>query len=139
VIALSRQGLPVWRPGVLGKDVVERGAYVLRESFKGKDAAPDVILVASGSEVHLCNQAVDQLEADGIATRLVSMPCMERFAEQDDDYRDAVLPAAVRARVCVEALSPLGWHRWAGDGGEVIGMETFGASAPAKALFKHFG
>jgi transketolase len=139
VIALSRQGLPVWRPSGVPETAVERGAYVLRESFKGNDEAPDLILIATGSEVHVCNGAAALLEADGIATRLVSMPCMERFAEQDRDYRDRVLPPGVRARVCVEAMNPLGWHRWAGDDGEVIGMTTFGASAPAADLFKHFG
>jgi transketolase len=139
VIALSRQGLPVWRPSGVPKTAVDRGAYVLRESFKGRDEPPDLILIATGSEVHTCNGAAALLEADGIATRLVSMPCMDRFAEQDQAYRDEVLPPAVRARVCVEALSPLGWHRWAGDEGEVIGMTTFGASAPAADLFKHFG
>jgi transketolase len=139
VIALSRQGLPVWRPGAVPKTAVERGAYVLRESYKGRNEPPDLILIASGSEVHLCNRAAALLESGGVATRLVSMPCMERFAEQDQSYRDRILPPAVRARVCVEALSPFGWHRWAGDAGAVIGMESFGASAPAKALFKHFG
>jgi transketolase len=89
--------------------------------------------------VHLCNQAAALLEAEGIATRLVSMPCMERFTEQDQAYRDQVLPPAVRARVCVEALGTLGWHRFAGDAGEVIGMTTFGASGPAKDVFRHFG
>ncbi len=138
-IVLTRQGLPVWRPSGVPKTAVERGAYVLRESFKGRDELPDLILVATGSEVHLCNNAAALLEADGIATRLVSMPCVERFDEQDDAYRDRVLPPEARARVCVEALSPLGWHKYAGDAGEVIGMTTFGASAPAKDVFKHFG
>ena len=139
VIALSRQGLPVWRPSAVPKTAIERGAYVLRESYKGRNEPPDLILIASGSEVHLCNRAAALLESGGVATRLVSMPCMERFAEQDQGYRDRILPPAVRARGCVEALSPFGWHRWAGDAGAVVGMETFGASAPAKALFKHFG
>jgi transketolase len=139
VIVLSRQGLPVWRPGGVPKTAVERGAYVLRESYKGRHEPPDLILIASGSEVHLCNRAAALLEDQGIATRLVSMPCMERFEEQDRAYRDRVLPPEARARVAVEALSPLGWHRWAGDAGEVIGMTTFGASAPAKDLFSHFG
>jgi len=89
--------------------------------------------------VHLCNRAAALLEDGGIATRLVSMPCMDPFEQQDRSYRDRVLPPEARARVCVEALSPLGWHRWAGDAGEVIGMTTFGASAPAKDLFSHFG
>jgi transketolase len=139
VIALSRQGLPVWRPSGVPKTAVERGAYVLRESFKGRDEPPDLILIGTGSEVHVCNGAAALLETDGIATRLVSMPCMERFAEQDQAYRDRVLPPETRARVCVEAMNPHGWHRWAGDAGEVIGMTTFGASAPAADLFKHFG
>jgi transketolase len=139
VIVLSRQGLPVWRPGAVPKTAIERGAYVLRESYKGRGEAPDLILIASGSEVHLCNRAAALLEDEGIATRLVSMPCMDRFEEQDRAYRDRVLPPETRARVAVEALSPLGWHRWAGDAGEVIGMTTFGASAPAKDLMKHFG
>jgi transketolase len=139
VIVLSRQGLPVWRPNAVPKTAIERGAYVLRESYKGRSEPPDLILVASGSEVHLCNRAAALLEDQGIATRLVSMPCMDRFAEQDRGYRDKVLPPEVRARVAVEALSPLGWHRWAGSDGEVIGMTTFGASAPAKDLFSHFG
>ncbi|MEA2320316.1 MAG: transketolase, partial [Solirubrobacteraceae bacterium] len=139
VIVLSRQGLPVWRPGAVPKTAIERGAYVLRESYKGRGEAPDLILIASGSEVHLCNRAAALLEDGGIATRLVSMPCMDRFEEQDRAYRDRVLPPETRARVAVEALSPLGWHRWAGDAGEVIGMTTFGASAPAKDLMTHFG
>jgi transketolase len=139
VIVLSRQGLPVWRPSAVPKTAIERGAYVLRESYKGRDALPDLILIASGSEVHLCNRAAALLEDQGIATRLVSMPCMDRFAAQDEAYRDKILPPGARARVCVEALSPLGWHRWAGSDGEVIGMTTFGASAPAKDLFNHFG
>jgi transketolase len=139
VIVLTRQGLPVWRPSAVPKTSIERGAYVLRESYKGRNALPDLILIASGSEVHLCNRAAALLEDEGIATRLVSMPCMDRFAVQDGAYRDKILPPAVRARVCVEALSPLGWDRWAGTDGEVIGMTTFGASAPAKDLFNHFG
>ena len=87
----------------------------------------------------LCAAAADALEAEGIATRLVSMPCMENFAAQDAEYRERVLPAGCRARVAVEAASPFGWREWVGDLGEIIGMETFGASAPAGALYKHFG
>jgi transketolase len=138
-IVLSRQGLPVWRPSGVPKTAVERGAYVLRESYKGRGEPPDLILVATGSEVHLCDRAASLLETDGIAARVVSMPCVERFEEQEPAYRERVLPRSVRARVCVEALSPLGWDRYAGDAGEVIGMTTFGASAPAKDLFEHFG
>jgi transketolase len=136
VLVLSRQGLPVWRPGALPEDGVARGGYVLRESYKDE---PDLLLIATGSEVHVCNDAVTLLEAEGIAARLVSMPCVERFAEHDAAYRDSVLPPTCRARVAVEAAAPLGWDRWVGDLGEVIGMRTFGASAPAKDLFRHFG
>jgi transketolase len=137
VLALSRQGLPVWRPAAMPDDAIERGAYVLRESYKGSE--PDLILLASGSEVHLCNEAVTLLEAQGVAARLVSMPCVDRFAEREAAYRDEVLPPSCRARLAVEAASPLGWHRWVGSDGDVIGMEGFGASAPAKDLFPHFG
>jgi transketolase len=79
------------------------------------------------------------LEAEGVRVRLVSMPCLDRFVEQDRAYRDCVLPPALRARVAVEAASPIGWHRWVGDDGDVVAMEGFGASAPAKALYEHFG
>jgi transketolase len=136
-IALSRQGLPVWNPAGVPADAVRRGAYVLRDTRE--DAEPDLILMATGSEVHVCNAALDLLEADGIGARLVSMPCLERFAEQPATYRDSILPPECRARVAVEAAGPLGWHRWAGDGGDVIAMEGFGASAPAKLLYGHFG
>jgi transketolase len=134
--ALSRQGLPVWDPSGVPEDAIERGAYVLRDSEGGD---PELILMGTGSEVHQAHEAMKLLEADGIRVRLVSMPCLDRFAEQDQTYRDSVLPPSVRARVSVEAASPLGWHRWVGDDGDVIAMEGFGASAPAKALYEHFG
>jgi transketolase len=118
-------------------DAIERGAYVLRHSFN--EGAPDLILIGTGSEVHLCTRAADLLEADGIATRVVSMPCADRFAEQDDAYRDRVLPPSCRARVSVEALATLGWERWLTDDGEAIGMTGFGASGPAQQLYEHFG
>jgi transketolase len=95
--------------------------------------------MATGSEVHVANDAVKLLEADGIRVRLVSMPCLDRFAEQDRHYRDSVLPPSIRARVSVEAASPIGWHRWVGDLGDVVAMEGYGASAPAKILYQHFG
>jgi transketolase len=135
--ALSRQGVPTWNPAGVPDDAIHRGAYVLRESYK--DPEPDLILMASGSEVHLCNAAADLLEADGVATRVVSVPCLDRFAEQDASYRDSVLPPDCRARLAVEAASPLSWDRWVGDAGDVLGMEGFGASAPQKALYDHFG
>ncbi|MDX6648770.1 MAG: transketolase [Solirubrobacteraceae bacterium] len=136
--ALSRQGVPTWNPAGVPRDAIERGAYVLRDSYKeGED--PDLILMGSGSEVHIANAAADLLEAEGIATRLVSVPCMDTFAAQDQSYRDSVLPPGCRARLAVEAASPLSWYRWVGDAGDVIGMETFGASGPQKALYEHFG
>ncbi|MEA2376192.1 MAG: transketolase [Thermoleophilaceae bacterium] len=135
--ALSRQGLPVWDPSAIPDDAIHRGAYVLRESSKEGD--PDLILLGTGSEVHVCIEAADLLEADGIATRVVSAPCLERFAEQDADYRDGVLPGAVRARVSVEAASTFGWAEWTTDDGDQVGMTGFGASAPQPELYEHFG
>jgi transketolase len=136
VLALSRQGLPVWDPSGVPDDAIERGAYVLHDSDGGD---PEIVLMGTGSEVHIANEAVRILEGEGIRARLVSMPCLDRFAEQDRSYRDEVLPPAIRARVAVEAASPIGWHRWVGDDGDVVAMEGFGASAPAKALYQHFG
>jgi len=136
-LALSRQGLPTWNPSGVPEDAIHRGAYVLRASYK--DPEPDLILIASGSEVHLCNGAADLLEAKGVATRVVSAPCLDSFAEQDQGYRDSVLPPSCRARLAVEAASPLSWWRWVGDGGDVLAMEGFGASGPQKAVYEHFG
>jgi transketolase len=138
LLALSRQGVPTWNPAAVPNDAIDRGAYVLRDSYKEPDP-PELILIATGSEVHICARAADLLEADGIATRLVSMPSMENFEAQDAAYRDRVLPPECRARVSLEAASTLGWHRWVGDAGEAIGMHSFGASAPASVLYKHFG
>ena len=135
-LVLSRQGLPVWNPSAVPPDAIRRGAYVLRESYKDE---PDLILIGTGSEVHICTAAADLLEADGIATRVVSAPCLDRFAEQEQDYRDRVLPPSVRARVSVEAASKLGWSTWTTEDGEAIGMTTFGASAPHTDLYEHFG
>ena len=137
VMALSRQGLPSWNPSGVPLDAIELGAYVLRESYKG--AEPDLILIGTGSEVHICTAAADLLEADGIATRVVSAPCLDRFAEQDESYRDEVLPPACRARVSVEAAATFGWERWVGDAGLAVGLDRFGASAPQKDLYEHFG
>jgi len=135
-LILSRQGLPVWNPSAVPDDAIHRGAYVLRESYKEE---PDLILIGTGSEVHICTTAAELLEADGIATRVVSAPCVDRFAEQDQEYRDRVLPPSVRARVSVEAASELGWTTWTTEDGEAIGMTTFGASAPHTDLYEHFG
>ncbi len=135
-MALSRQGLPVLDPARVPADAIERGAYVLRDSGNGD---PDLILIGTGSEVSVCQDAYELLESEGVAVRLVSMPCMERFAEQDESYRDEVLPPSVRARVAVEAASAFGWHRWTGEDGDVVAMESYGASAPAEVLYEHFG
>ena len=135
-LVLSRQGLPIVSRDDIPDDAIERGAYVLRDSSNGE---PDVILIGTGSEVHICSGAAELLEEDGIATRVVSAPCLDRFAEQDEDYRDSVLPRDVRARVSVEAASPLGWSTWIGDDGDAIAMTTFGQSAPQPDLYEHFG
>jgi transketolase len=135
-LVLSRQSLPVLEPDAVPDDAVDRGAYVLREGSKDE---PDLILIGTGSEVAVCLGAAELLEADGIATRVVSAPCLDAFAEQDEDYRDAVLPPGVRARVSVEAASPLGWTTWTTEDGEAIGMTGFGRSAPAADVFEFFG
>jgi transketolase len=135
-LVLSRQGLPIMDPDEIPADAIDRGAYVLRESSNDET---DLILIGTGSELHICVQAAELLEEGGIATRVVSAPCLDRFAEQDDDYRDSVLPPSVRARVSVEAGSPLGWSTWIGEDGEAIGMITFGSSAPQPDLYEHFG
>lgn len=133
VLALTRQGLPDL--GERPADGVDRGAYILQDV----DGTPDVILIGTGSEVHVCVQAAELLAHDGVGARVVSMPSWERFAAQNVDYRNSVLPPQVRARVAVEAASPFGWERWIGDDGRVVGMERFGASAPAGQLFEEFG
>ena len=135
-LVFSRQGLPTRNPDEVPDDAIERGAYVLRES--SKDEA-DLILIGTGSELYICAEAAELLEEDGIATRVVSAPCLDRFAEQDEGYRHSVLPPSVRARVSVEAASPLGWSTWIGEDGEAIGMTTFGSSAPQPDLYEHFG
>ena len=118
-----------------------RGAYVLVEAGDGSELEgdPDVILLATGSEVQLAIAARTELEADGIGTRVVSMPCWELFDRQPPEYRDEVLPPAVRARVGIEQASTFGWDRYVGDAGAIVGMHTFGASAPLKQLLTRFG
>jgi len=136
-LALTRQKLQTL-PGTreLAREGVLRGGYVLREASGG---APELILIGTGSELHLCFQAAENLEADGVPTRVVSLPCWERFEAQDEDYRDSVLPPSVRKRVTVESGISLGWERYAGDEGAIIGIDHFGASAPADTIFKAFG
>jgi len=137
VLILSRQALPTLDRAVFAPaSGVARGGYVLAEADGG---TPDVILLATGSEVHLALAAREELQAGGIGARVVSMPCWDRFDRQPQGYRDEVLPPSVRARVAVEQASTLGWDRYVGDGGAVVGMRTFGASAPLKQLAVKFG
>jgi transketolase len=115
---------------------VARGAYVLAEAEGGP---PDVILIGTGSEVALCLAARDLLAARQLRARVVSMPSWELFERQDRAYREAVLPAKIRARVAVEAAASLGWERYVGAGGAVVGLDRFGESAPIKDLMEIFG
>jgi transketolase len=135
VLALSRQALPVYdRTKYASAAGVARGAYVLADSD-----APQVILMGTGSEVQLCVSAYEDLKARGIKARVVSMPSWDLFEKQDKSYRDQVLPPRIKARVSVEQGSVMGWDRYAGPSGEIIGMHTFGSSAPLKDLLKKFG
>ncbi len=136
-LILTRQALPtIDRSKYAAASGVAKGAYVLVDAPGGK---PDVLLLASGSEVSLCIEAAEKLKAEGIKARVVSMPSWELFEHQPQDYRDSVIPPTVTARVCVEQASTFGWARYAGLTGEIIGMKTFGASAPLKELQKKFG
>ncbi|GAC1609942.1 MAG: transketolase [Mycobacteriales bacterium] len=136
-LCLTRQNVPTFDRTVMGSaEGAARGAYTLLEPGSG---APQVILLGSGSEVQIAVAARDLLEADGIATRVVSVPCMEWFRAQDQAYRGTVLPPAVRARVSVEAGIGLSWHEWLGEAGEAVSVEHFGASAPADVLYEQFG
>ncbi len=142
-IVLSRQNIEVIDRSadeVASAELTERGAYVLAEATKdGATVTPEVILIATGSEVGLALQARDELQSEGTAVRVVSMPSVEWFAEQDQEYREHVLPPEVKARVSVEAGSPMGWREFVGDAGVVIGLDHFGASADYKRLFQEFG
>ena len=120
----------------LAAEGVRRGGYVLADA---SDGAPRVILIATGSELQMAVEARKVLEADGVATRVVSMPSVEWFDAQDAAYRDDVLPPAVRARVAVEAGIAQPWHRFVGDAGQVVSVEHFGASADYQTLFREFG
>ncbi len=133
----SRQPLPVVdRTKLASASGLAKGAYVLAEPTGRK---PDVILIATGSEVSLCLAARDSLAAENIAARVVSMPSWELFEEQDQAYRDSVLPPDISARVTVEEAAAIGWDRYAGSGGVILGMHTFGMSAPIKVVAEHFG
>ncbi|WP_105975084.1 transketolase [Streptomyces geranii] len=131
-LALTRQGVPTYEPN---EDTV-KGGYVLFEASTG---TPEVVLIATGSEVHVAVAARELLEAEGTPTRVVSMPSVEWFEEQSPEYRESVLPAAVKARVSVEAGIGLTWHKYVGDAGRIVSLEHFGASADGKVLFQEFG
>ena len=136
-MVLSRQPLPtVDRNKYAPASGVAHGAYVLADPPGGN---PEVIIIASGSEVCLAVEAHEKLLAEGIRSRVVSMPSWEIFESQTKQYRDSVLPPTVQARVAVEQASTFGWERYIGTSGRVIGMHTFGASAPLKALERKFG
>jgi transketolase len=136
-LILSRQALPILdtEQSVINSGV-RRGGYVVYESQKG---APQLLLVATGSEVHLIIAAAKQLENEGIVARAVSLPSWELFQHQSQTYRDEILPPSIAARLAVEAAATLGWERFVGVKGSVLGMESFGASAPGGKLFEHFG
>ena len=132
-LIMTRQDVPLYENS--GK-IALKGGYILADSDK---AVPDVILMASGSEVEQCMQAKDLLKGKGVDARVVSMPSFELFDAQPNEYRESVLPNAVRARVAVEAACSFGWHKYVGIDGDVVAIDSFGASGPAKVLFEHYG
>jgi len=135
-LALTRQAVPTFdRTKYASAEGVRKGAYI----FSDTQSTPDVILIGTGSELQLALEAQDRLAAEGIKARVVSMPCWDLFEEQGAAYKESVLPSAVRARVAVEAGTPIGWERYVGLEGRVVGQNQFGASGPAKEVFKHFG
>ena len=131
-LALTRQGVPAYEPD----EDTARGGYVM---FEAEGGEAQVLLIATGSEVHLAVEARERLQAEGVPTRVVSMPCVEWFEEQEQGYRDSVLPPSVKARVAVEAGIGLTWHKYVGDAGRIVSLEHFGASADGKVLFREFG
>ena len=133
-LALSRQNLPVLDPAKVGD--AYKGAYILEEASSG---LPEIILIATGSEVSLALQARERLEADGAAVRVVSMPCVEWFRAQSESYQQQVLPPGIKARVSIEAAVPMGWREWVGESGEIVSINHFGASAEGSVLFDQFG
>ena len=134
-LILSRQNLPHQTRNSAMLADIRRGGYILHAC----DGVPEVILMATGSEVQLCMDAAKQLTAQGVRVQVVSLPCWEVFLAQDEAYQEKVLPKAVSARIAVEAGAPLGWYRFVGLKGRVLGIDRFGESAPAPALFTYFG
>jgi transketolase len=135
-LILSRQKLPAFDHTQAPAQLLTRGAYVLREA---SGVQPKAIVIATGSEVAIAMQAADKLEADGVPTRVVSMPSHELFEQQSADYKAQVLPASVTNRVAIEAGVSFGWDRYVGDNGTIIAIDRFGASAPAGEIYQHLG
>jgi transketolase len=135
-IVLTRQGIPVIDQNKYAKAKgLEQGAYILSDS----DGMPDIILIATGSEVHLILQAQEELKKSNIQARVVSMPCWSLFDKQDAAYRENILPKGIRKRLAVEAGSTLGWLKYVTDQGDVIGIDKFGESAPGDEIMKEYG
>jgi transketolase len=136
-LILSRQNMPTLdRARFAPAEGVRRGAYILADAEGG---TPDLLLIATGSELSLAIAAREKLREENIHARVVSMPSWELFDEQPREYRDAVISPQVKARLAIEAGSPLGWHRYVGDGGSVLGVERFGASAPGEVMLREYG
>ncbi|MEE9420215.1 MAG: transketolase C-terminal domain-containing protein, partial [Desulfatiglandaceae bacterium] len=136
-LALTRQGVPVLDRNTFAPATrLSQGAYVLMDA---QDGRADVILIGTGSEVHIAIDAAKRLEEKGVGVRVVSMPSWELFEKQSEEYRLEVLPPEIEARLAIEAGVPQGWHSYVGSMGEVIGLDHFGASAPAKVLYEKFG
>jgi transketolase len=135
--ALTRQNLPILEETAQkAREGLPRGAYVLSDP---QDGEPEIILIATGSEVWLAVEAAKQLAAKGTRVRVVSMPCWEFYDDQPDDYKESVLPNKIRKRLAIEAGAPMGWHKYVGLDGDVHGIQRFGASAPYKQIQKEFG
>ena len=131
-LVLTRQNLPQYENS--GK-IALKGGYILEDC----DGTPDVLLMASGSEVELCVKAKAALNEQGVKARVISLPCFEEYEKQSAEYKESVIPKSVKARVAVEAACPYSWYKYAGDNGELVCMTSFGASAPAGQLFNYYG
>ncbi|MBF0211838.1 MAG: transketolase [Desulfamplus sp.] len=139
-LILSRQNLPILDQNQIGKDgSLSHGAYIIKDVDKDSSKAIDIILIASGSEVHLCLNAALELEKDGIYARVVSMPSWELFEKSPAPYRERILPHDIKARVAVEAGISMGWERYVGDSGKIVGINSFGASAPGEKVLEEYG
>ncbi|RME97452.1 MAG: transketolase, partial [Chloroflexi bacterium] len=137
VLALTRQKLPIYdREKMADASNLAKGGYVLLATDK---VYPDVLLIASGSEVEFAVEAHAKLAEQGIGAHVISMPSWELFMQQPEEYRNSVLPASVKARVVIEAGVPMGWGQFAGPAGQIIGLDRFGASAPYKTIYEHLG